>query len=807
MDTNYSTRATVRNLPVIPLRGNVAFPHTHYRIDSISGSAAYGFAEALTSGEDVLLLAQKDITSDSLDADSFFLVGTIAHTKKLVQNPDESRTVIFECVTRAAVLKVNPTEETFYAVVAEIPEPTVDPEQHPDARGAVNALREILHKMETYSKEPAHTGYLAASSIEDIGAMADFVASNVLSDYLAKQLILDEIDPVERVKDLVQALSIELDKLECDAFIQAAVQENMQERQREYYLREQLRAIQNELGSEDEETLEYAERIAAASLPEEVEEKLQKELSRLAKTPYGAPESTVLRNYLDACLDIPWSQYALEPTTVGEAATLLNAEHDGLDRVKERILEYIAVSQITDSVRSQILCLVGPPGVGKTSIAHSIARAMKRPSARISLGGIRDEADIRGHRKTYVGAMPGRIVEAITRAGVMNPVIILDEIDKLTAHQWGDPASALLEVLDPEQNKAFRDHFTELPMDLSRCVFIATANHQDGIPAPLLDRMELIELNSYTDSEKYAIATNHLLPKQRKSHGLSPAELRFTEAGMYTVIRQYTKESGVRNLERELAAICRKVAKRIAEGTAKGAVITPVTVKQYLGAPKFIDEKPEEANPIGVVNGLAYTTTGGDLLKVEVLVMEGKGEIVLTGSLGDVMKESARIAISYVRSLAPALGIDPDFHSKCDIHIHFPEGAIPKDGPSAGVTMTCAIISALTGAPARADVAMTGEMTLRGKLVPIGGLREKTMAAYRSGMHTVLIPRQNGPDLEQIDPEAKAHLHFIFCDTAEDAIKHALVFEDAKEEKHRRVSSLAGAPSKDERSAKKKRKV
>ena len=807
MSTISTSHATVRNLPIIPLRGNVAFPHTHYRIDSISGSAAYAFAEALSAGEDVLLLAQKDIALDQLETDSFFLVGTIAHTQKLIQNPDNSRTIIFECVSRAAVLNVTAVEEAFYAIATEIGETNINPEQHTGARACVRTLREILQAMESYSKEPAHTAYLAASSIGELGAMVDFIASNVLSDYMAKQLILDEIDPLARITSLNTILNAELTRLECDASIQATVHENMAEHQREYYLREQLKAIQSELGSEDEELNDYAERIEAANLPLTVAEKLQKELSRLAKAPYGSPESTVLRNYLDTCLDIPWGKLSEEAISVTGAAELLDREHDGLQKVKERILEYIAVSQITGAVGSQILCLVGPPGVGKTSIAHSIARALHRPSARISLGGIRDEADIRGHRKTYVGAMPGRFVEALTRAGVMNPVIILDEIDKLGVSQMGDPSSALLEVLDPEQNATFRDHFTELPMDLSQCVFIATANHYDGIPAPLLDRMEIIEVSSYTDTEKYAIATNHLLPKQLKKHGLTSAQLRFTEAGMYTAIRQYTKEAGVRNLEREIASICRKVAKKIAEGSAKSAIITPATIKHYLGAPRFVDEKPVQENPVGVVNGLAYTTTGGDLLKVEVLVIPGKGEVILTGSLGEVMKESAQIAISYVRSIASKLDIDPDFHAKYDLHIHFPEGAIPKDGPSAGVTMTCAIVSALTGIPARADVAMTGEITLRGRVLPIGGLKEKTMAAYRGGMSTVLVPRQNGPDLEQIDPEARKHLHFVFCDTVEDALKNVLLLPKSFISTLTDTASATHSKQAEKSTPKKKRKV
>lgn len=757
-----------RQLPVMTLRGNVAFPHTTYKIDAVSGSNAYAYADAITSGDDVLLLTQTDMLKEEPDIDGYYRVGTIAKTKKIIQNPDMTRSVIFDCGCRAAVLSLTPGAY-FRATVEEMPEETHLPSEA-DLQAIAN-LREALTQLQKYNMEVAHPALLALAAADDLASVTDFIAATVVTDYQRKQELLEETNPSKRLSGVYTCVVEELGLAEYEASIRSAVQENIDQNQREYYLREQLKVIQNELGGEeDDEIREYGERIEKAELPDPVREKLQKELARLAKTPYGAADSTVLRNYLDICLDIPWNHRITEKATVTEAEKILNADHDGLDKVKERILEYIAVRQISDKIGGQTLCLIGPPGVGKTSIAISVARALNRPYSRISLGGVRDEADIRGHRKTYVAAMPGRIVDALTATGVMNPVIILDEIDKLSSGVSGDPASALLEVLDPEQNKSFRDHFTELSMDLSDCIFIATANSYSGIPAPLIDRMEIMELSSYTEREKREIAEHHLVPKQIELCGLTARQIRFTSDGILEMIRHYTSEAGVRNLEREIAAVCRKVAKRIAEGSRKHATVTPATVRAYLGQPKFRDEEQDAKDSVGVVNGLAYTSAGGDLLKVEVLSMPGNGKIELTGSLGDVMKESARIAISYVRSIADRLPIEHDFYLKRDLHIHFPEGAIPKDGPSAGITMTCAIVSALTGLPARHDIAMTGEMTLRGKIMPIGGLKEKTMAAYRAGIKTVLIPRQNASDLEEIDPEAHDHLRFVFCDTAEDAI-------------------------------------
>jgi ATP-dependent Lon protease len=550
----------------------------------------------------------------------------------------------------------------------------------------------------------------------------------------------------------------------------------MARNQKEFYLREQIRVIQDELGDgAAAETERYEARIRSMHLPEEVEAKLLKENDRLAKTPFGSSEAGVITTYLDTVLELPWHKKTKDRLDITTAKKILDEDHDGLDKVKERILEYLAVKQMHPELKNQVICLVGAPGVGKTSVAASIARAMKRKYVRVSLGGIRDEADIRGHRKTYLGSMPGRIMAALAQAGSSNPLILLDEIDKLGQSYQGDPAAALLEVLDAEQNKSFRDHYLEIPYDLSDCLFIATANTLDTVPRPLIDRMEVIEIRSYTKPEKISIAKNHLVPKQLKRHGLSRAKFRLSDEAIVELIDYYTHEAGVRNLERTIASLIRKAIRKMLDEGKKSVRIDAHHIKDYLGCRKLLPEKIEEIDEVGTVNGLAYTELGGDMLKVEVAALEGTGKLELTGSLGDVMQESAKAALSYTRSIASQYGIASDFYQKKDIHIHVPEGAVPKDGPSAGVTMLTALVSALTGRPVRHDVAMTGEITLRGRVLPIGGLREKTMAAYNAGVKTVLIPADNERDLENIDPLARENLTFIPCRVASDVLKNALL--------------------------------
>ena len=633
-----------------------------------------------------------------------------------------------------------------------------------------------------------------AAGIKTPALLADFIAANMLVKTADKQLILEAFDPEKRIELLIALLAEEAELLSLEMDIHKKVRSNLNQNQKDFYLREQVRVIKNELGEGDEAD-EFYGRIMSAKMPDEVREKLLKENERMSKAPFGSSEATVARAYLETCLDIPWGTSTKDRINVSAARKILDKDHDGLEKVKERILEYLAVKQLNPQLGNQILCLVGPPGVGKTSVGASIARAMNRKYVRVSLGGVRDEADIRGHRKTYIGAMPGRIINALIQAKVNNPLILLDEIDKLTRDSHGDPSSALLEVLDGEQNKSFRDHFVEMPIDLSSCLFIATANTLDTVPRPLLDRMEVIELKTYTKSEKISIAKNHLIPKQLERHGLNKRMLSINDGAVAEIIDYYTREAGVRNLERSIADVCRKAAKAIVEETASGKItVTAANVKDYLGARKRLPESISEENEVGVVNGLAWTEVGGDLLKVEVAILEGTGKIELTGSLGDVMKESAQIAVSYVRSIAADFGIAPDFYQKHDIHIHFPEGAVPKDGPSAGVTMVTALVSALSGRAVRRDVAMTGEVSLRGNVLAIGGLKEKTMAAYSAGVKTVLIPYDNSRNLEDIDPVVTENVRFVPCKKVSEVLAAALCPVDAPSPKTVRKAKATKEP-------------
>lgn len=763
-------------LPLIPLRGVVGFPGVQLNIDIVRPSSLKAFTCAATEcNAHILLVTQRDVGTENPTENDLFRVGVLAEIKHVVKTPQGNLSVVFEGLDRARILQIEGSGDFLRARYElrktcrlQTPSPVIDALML-EINRELEAVRDI-HP--TFTEEMR----VSAAAIRDPGHFADFVASSVLIDYNYKQKVLESFLCKSRLRELLTAIEQEKELLQCEFDIQQQVREKLDRNQKDYFLREQMKAIQTELGEDDDDELrEYDEKITAADMPEDIREKLYKEVSKLAKTPFGAAEGSVIRSYLDTCLEYPFGQRTTHAPSVERARKILDEDHDGLEKVKERILEYVAVRQIGTEVKNQILCLIGPPGVGKTSVAASIARALGRKYARISLGGMHDEAEIRGHRRTYVGAMPGRIVSSLISAKVENPVIVLDEIDKMGSSVHGDPTSALLEVLDPEQNKYFRDNFVEFPIDLSDCLFIATANSYDGIPVPLLDRMEILELSTYTDTEKLAIAKNHLIPKQLRKAGMKKSAFRMTDDGILALIRGYTRESGVRNLEREIASLIRKCAKKIAEGEAKSVTVREKTLDTFLGKPKFLPEVPEQTDPVGVVNGLAYTSTGGDLLKVEVLVMDGDGKIKLTGSLGDVMKESAEIAHSYVRSVTGQYGIASDFYKKYDLHVHFPEGAVPKDGPSAGVTMVTAMVSALSGIPVRRDVAMTGEVTLRGKVLPIGGLKEKTLAAYRAGMQTVFIPEENVRDLDEIDAEAKAHLRFIPCRTVGDVLTGALL--------------------------------
>lgn len=776
---SYIEKAEQITLPVAVLRGAVAFPSVPINFEASDGLTSAAIKAAAEGSPFLFLTSLSEQVPPNRDPEEkqLYRVGTVAKIKQMLRTPEGSTRVIAEGFSRAVVTEYRKNGNR---LEADLVCKTISMPDHGGVRGEacihemLDALKENMNYLPAGSEDFISTARL----IDNPGMLADFIAANILVRTEDKQTVLECFDPFRRTEVLLLILQQESELLREESVIRKRVNDRMNRNQREYYLREQIKVIEDELGEGASDVDEYAEKIKQAKLPEEVEAKLLKENDRLAKTPYGSAEATVIINYLDICLDIPWTQTSKDRVRFDTVAKALDADHNGLEKVKERIVEYIAAKQMSPELRNQILCLVGPPGVGKTSIASSIARAMNRKYVRISLGGVRDEADIRGHRKTYIGAMPGRIITAVTQAGVRNPLILLDEIDKLTRDAHGDPTSALLEVLDGEQNKTFRDHFVELPFDLSDCMFIATANSLSEIPKPLVDRMEIIELGIYTKREKLEIAKDHLIPKQLTRHGLNKKLLKITDGAVTELIDYYTHEAGVRNLERAIAALCRKADKKLLEtpdGKKKQIVIDACDVEGYLGVRKMLPERIDEEDEVGCVNGLAYTELGGSLLKVEVAVLDGTGKIETTGSLGDVMKESAQIAVSFVRSIASRYGIPTDFYKTKDIHIHFPEGAVPKDGPSAGVTMVTALVSALTGRAVRHDIAMTGEISLRGNVLPIGGLKEKTMAAYSAGARIVLIPEQNLRDLEEIDPMAREHLTFIPCRRAEEVLEHALL--------------------------------
>ena len=728
------------------------------------------------------------------------LIGTVCRVRQLLRQMKGYSRMIVESLYRAEAVMIMERDGMLRARVAECPDLR---ERISDARrqAVVRSSLELFQEYLGLTNDLPPTHMLQVFSNPSSEYITWFIAQNIQVNPEDKQQILECGYPVRRLMLLNRLLRYEIQVLKIEQELSNQAQEQMMENQREYFLREELRAIQAELGEEDQvdDFSEYAERIRNLDCPDEVREKLQKELSRLRKQAFGSSEAAVLRSYLDICLELPWGKSTDEVQDLALARKMLDEDHYGLEKVKERILEYLAVRSLSPDVRGGMLCLVGPPGTGKTSIAMSIARATGRELVRVSLGGIHDEAEIRGHRKTYIGSMPGRIINGIIQAKSCNPLMVLDEIDKLGSDYRGDPSSALLEALDPEQNSTFRDHFLEIPFDLSKVFFITTANTTDTIPRALLDRMEVIELSSYTDEEKLQIARSHLLPKQRKKHGLKANQLKISDDAVRSLIRGYTRESGVRQLERELAAICRKAASGIAENRFRTLTVQPGKLEKLLGPVKFKPDERRNEAAVGLVRGLAYTSVGGEVLDVETAVVEGSGKVELTGNLGDVMKESARAAITYIRSRAPLLGIDPDFYKNKDIHIHFPEAAIPKDGPSAGITMCIALISALSGKPVRGDIAMTGEISLRGRVLPIGGLREKTMAALRAGVRTVIIPKENESDLQEIDPLVRRQLNFCTVDHADQVLEivfpHGDMQKEQKESVHPHKAHRMTVPS------------
>ena len=787
--------AKVQTMPVLPLRGLTVYPYMELYFDVGREISVKALDASMQGDQKVLLVTQKDARHEDPSPEKLYAVGTIAKVKQLVRISNDTIRVRVEGGVRGRIVRYVSEEPFLRAEVAEFPDARIT-----KRKLRVEAMRRhMLSAFDDYVKlngKYSPDSVMNIVAIEEIGQLTDAVAANIFIKTELKQELLEINSPVVRLEALTRILLHEIEILTIEREIGGKVRKQIEKSQREYYLREQLKVLQNELGDRDgilAEADEYRERLEAANLPEEVAEKAFKELDRLSKMQAGFAESTVVRNYLDWILDVPWTEKTEESKDIAAAERILEEDHYGLEKVKERILEYIAVRIYKNSLKGPIICLVGPPGVGKTSVAKSVARALNRNYVRMSLGGVRDEAEIRGHRRTYVGAIPGRIIMALKQARSANPLILLDEIDKMSNDFRGDPASAMLEVLDGEQNFAFRDHYMELPYDLSDVLFMTTANNADQIPRPLHDRMEIIHISGYTEEEKVRIALDFLVPKQLAAHGADKSHIRFEEKAVRDVINYYTRESGVRTLEREIASICRKAVRQLTSGEKSAVRVTPAAVAKMLGVKKYRYEKAAPANETGVARGLAWTQAGGDTLVIEVNVMKGSGKLELTGQLGDVMKESAKAAISYVRSRAGELGVDEDFYSKCDIHIHVPEGATPKDGPSAGITLACALASALTGRPVRSDVAMTGEITLRGRVLPIGGLKEKTLAAHRAGIGTVVIPEENRKDIEEIPKNVTEKIRFIPISSMDEALAAALE-PPKKKYPARRGKTIGGEP-------------
>ena len=764
-------------MPALALRGITVFPNLLLHFDVGRDSSIRALEEAMAGAREIFLVTQRDPSVEKPGQGDLFEIGTVANVKQILRLPENGVRVMVEGISRGRLLSLTEDDPTLLAQVELLPTPVQTRTNSPRTEAVIRQIYSLVERYTELSDRVTMEVYLHLLASSNPAYISDYAAQHLPLRFEDKQAILEELRPARRLEKLARILAREVEILEVETDLDAKIHEQMAANQRDYVLREQLRVIQRELGGreENDEIEEYRSKVAKADLPDEVREKLNKEIAHLEKQPFGSSEGAVIRSYLDTCLELPWRVKTREKVSVKAVAKALDADHYGLEKVKERILEFVAVKQLAPELKSQVLCLVGPPGVGKTSIAMSVAKAMNRKLARISLGGVHDEAEIRGHRKTYVGSMPGRIIAGIRQAGSANPVLLLDEIDKMGNDYRGDPASALLEVLDTEQNSTFRDHYLELPFDLSDVMFLTTANTMDTIPRPLLDRMEIIELPSYTDEEKLQIAQRHLLPRQRKRHGLRRAQLKVSDGALRHIITGYTRESGVRVLERRLAALCRKAAMQVVSNDVKQIKITEQDLKDFLGVPRYHEPETGEEPLVGVVNGLAWTSVGGEILEVEVNVVEGSGKVELTGNLGDVMKESARAALSYIRSRAVPLGIDPKFYKTKDIHVHFPEGAVPKDGPSAGIAITTAMVSALTGIPVRRDVAMTGEVTLRGRVLPIGGLREKTMAALRNGMTTVFLPEENQRDLEEIDQTVREGLRFVPVGQVDEVLAGALV--------------------------------
>ncbi len=774
-------------LPVLAMRGVVIFPNMTLNFDVGRTKSANALKAALNGDRQIFLVAQKDASVDDPEFSDLNAIGVVAEVKQLIRLPNtDNLRVVVEGKYRASVTEVLRVKPMLKAVVTERPQKSVKKRDEVFCEALVRTLKDLFDDYCDVAPRLSPDVPMTVYSENDISVISDYISGNIVLDFDEKIKLLSELDPIKRTQFLCKTLSKETELMALEMDIRSQVQERMDKSQREYYLREEIKTISAELNEDDSPIAEaerYKDKISLLPIDKKSKKKLFDECDRLMKSSQGSPEATVSRTYLDRVIALPWGVYSKESLDIEKARRILDKDHYGLNEVKDRVLELIAVRKLSPNVNSQILCLVGPPGVGKTSVAKSLAKAMNRKYVRISLGGVHDEAEIRGHRKTYIGSMPGRIITALEQAETANPLILLDEIDKLGSDYKGDPSSALLEVLDGEQNYTFCDHYIDVPFDLSKVLFITTANDASSIPAPLFDRMDIIELYSYTAEEKFSIAKKHLVPKQLKNFGMNSKMVKITDDAIRLIIGSYTKEAGVRTLERNISKILRKCAVKFADGFDGKVTVTSDNLFEFLGAAKF---KPDDFNfedMVGAANGLAWTSVGGEMMQIEVAVLDGTGKLELTGSLGDVMKESAKAAFSYIRSKAETLGIETEFYKNKDIHIHVPEGAVPKDGPSAGVTMTTALVSALTGRRVHSDVAMTGEITLRGRVLPIGGLREKSMAAYKNGMKTVIIPEDNKPDIEKVDDVVKKSVDFIPVKRLDEVLSLALDSDNVSENK------------------------
>lgn len=774
-------------LAILPIKGTVVFPYLIVPLVVAEQKYAKLIDEILMEGRLIGLFAQKSPTVEHASAEDIYKVGTAASILKMLRFPDGSVRFLVQGLSRVRIKNFVRAEPYLVSQIEVVEEKT---ERGVEVEALVRNVLDLLKKVVDLAPYLSEELQITAINTEDPSRLADLIASNLNINVAQKQGLLETFDTKERLRKVLSQINREVEVLELSRRIQSEAASELGKTQREYILREQLKAIQKELGQGDERTAELEEfkkKIKEAKMPSEALDAAQKELDRLSRMNAAAAEYTVSRTYLDWLVNLPWSRGTEDMLDIKKAKKILDEDHYDLDKVKERILEYLAVRKLKRDTKGPILCFVGPPGVGKTSLGISIARAMGRKFNRISLGGMRDEAEIRGHRRTYIGALPGRVIQGIRRAGSNNPIFMLDEVDKIGQDFRGDPASALLEVLDPEQNNSFSDHYLDVPFDLSRVMFITTANVLDPIPRVLRDRMEVIELPGYTDLEKLQIAKRHLVPKELENHGLGPKDLHFGDKALKRIINDYTREAGLRNLDREIATICRKMAKMVASGEKKRVQITPGNLEKFLGPIKFFQEIVHRIPPIGVVPGVAWTQTGGDLMFVEATKMKGKKSLTLTGYLGEVMKESVQTALSWVRSASQRLGVEEDFFENCDIHVHVPAGAIPKDGPSAGITMATAIASLLTEKPVKPKLAMTGELTLRGEILPIGGLKEKSLAAYRGGVKTLILPKENQKDMVEIPDEIKRNVRFVFVETMDQVLKLALEKKPRREVRRKKT--------------------